>query len=748
MSSFVRRLTLPFRYLKEALPPFPRLPSRERLAEWWQEFHVPFPKLPSRQDISLWWREALVAPKFPSWRDIIAWWRESFVAPKFPSWRDITDWWRELRLAPRFPSRRDIAEWWRRLRHEQILPPAPHVPSPSEMVHRFQKQRTEGYGTSVLPNVPSSKNLAEWFRENPARRRIVALWAAALLAVAALLAAAPSISHTVKGWQARRLAASSFPLTDQQNWAGATTKLKDAFRLRPTEPEVWRAYAHLLSRTDQGTLAIEWWQKVVKSQPLSISDQRDYASAALAARELTIAAEQIAPLVSAADGPTPSDLQLAGQLATLRGYTGRAIEYAEQIMSDRRSGPREILMANLLIVANTPRESQPSKDAYGRIIKIARDESNPASAQALAFLAQQRAPGRLTTPSATVLDIIMPDTSSNAMSLKEIADRLDQNSSSRPFHLMLALELRSRAEPDHEKAFVSKAVEAYGKGDDETLIALGSWLYSHGEFEALLGVLPLERAVQRRELLMEHIDALAALNRLSDARDILLTEHAVLDQAFQHMYLAVVRRKLGDSSAAANEWIRALESTETPRSLIGLADFAEKMRVFHIADAAYGRLIKKQPELKSSYLSRFQLAQSLGQTAKAREHALEIMRLWPEDDATHMREIYLRVLLDPSRETARAAEEEAALFVARNPWDGGARSAVALARLRQGKAAAALSTLTEFMPGAPSSAVSASVYAAAASANGWTEIGREEARKLATENILPEERALIAPLLD
>ena len=726
--SFVRRLTLPFRYLMEALPPFPRLPSREDFIQFWQN--------------------SFVAPRFPSFRDTVAWWREALVAPKFPSWREIAAWWREAFVAPKFPSPHDIAEWWRQLRDETVLPPIPLPPNPGEMVHRFQKRRTEGYPTPALPHVPSPKNMAEWFRENPARRRIVVLWAAAFLAMAGLLAAAPSISHTIKGWQARRLAALSFPLTDQQNWAGASIKLQDAFRLRPTEPEIWRAYAHLLSRTGQGTLAIEWWQKVVRSQPLSISDKRDYAGAALAARELTIAAEQIAPLISAADGPTPIDLQLAGQLATLRGYTGRAIDDAEQIMADRRSGPREILMANLLIVANTPRESQPSKDAYGRIIRIARDESNPAAPQALAFLAQQRAPGRLTTPSATALDAILPDTSSNALSLKEIADRLDHNSSSRPFHLMLALELRSRADPAQEKAFVGKAVEAYGNGDDETLIALGSWLYSHGEFEALLRVLPLERAVQRRELLMEHIDALASLHRLSDARDILLTEHPVLDPASQHMYLAVVRRKLGDNTAADNEWIRALGSAETPRSLIGLADFAEKMRVFHIADAAYGRLIKKQPELKSSYLSRLQLAQSLGQTARAREFALEIMRLWPEDDATHMREIYLRLLLDPSKETARAAEEEALVFVTRNPWDGGARSAVALARLRQGKAAAALSTLTEFMPGAPSSAVSASVYAAAAGANGWKEIAQEEARKLATENILPEERALIAPLLN
>jgi len=560
-------------------------------------------------------------------------------------------------------------------------------------------------------------------------------------------AMAPQISRAAKGWQARRLAAQATLLMDQQQWLDASKKVRTAFQLRPTEPEAWRAYARLLSRTGQGTLAVEWWQKIAQSRPLSLQDHRDFATAALSARELTIASAEVALLLAETNGPTPVDLQLAGQLATLRGFNTTAVDYATHILEDARSGPREILAANLIILANTRPEFETYKEAYARIVRIAREESNPASAQALAFLAQQRTPARLTTPSTVSLDIALPETSSAALSLKEIADRLDRNSNSRPFHLMLALELRSRAEPGHERELFAKAIDLYGNGDDETLIALGSWLYSHGQFELLLKVLPLDRAVERRELLMEHIDALAALNRLEEVKEILLTEHAVLDPAFQHMYLAVVRFKLGDTTAASNEWLRALESAESPRALIGLADYAEKMRSFDIADAAYARLIKKQPDLKSSYLARFQLAESLEETAKAHDLAVEIMRLWPEDDATHMREVYLRLLLDSSEQTAKAAEDEVAPFVGKNPWDGSARSALALARLRQGKAAAALKTLTEFMPGVPSSAVSASVYAAASAANGWRDTARQEAQKLAAENILPEERALIAPLL-
>ncbi|HJT80906.1 MAG TPA: hypothetical protein VJ719_06900 [Chthoniobacterales bacterium] len=663
--------------------------------------------------------------------------------PRLPSRREMNDWWHDLYI-PSFPSPRNVVEWFRERRHEDILP---KLPSAQDIAERFRDRPPKELRGSFFPTIPSIRELPNWFREDPRRKKYVAYWAVALVILIGLGFATPTLARAIKGWQAKRLAAQATLFADQQNWLEASKKIRAAFQLRYTEPGVWRSYAHLLTRTGQGTLAVEWWQKVSKSLPLTIEDHRDFAAAALSARELAIASDQIGLLLSQNQNPATADIQLAGQLATLRGYNRTAIGFAEQILSDSRALPNEKHVANLIILANTVPASPEYKAAFERIVQTARDESNPASAQALTFLAQQQAPQKLTAPSTTAIDVTLPDVSGAAMSLKEIAQRLNTNPNSRPFQKMLALELELRANSQSEDALVKKAVELYGEGDEETLIALGSWLYSHRRFQTLLEVIPLDRAVQRRELLLEHIDALAALNRLNDVKEILVTEHAVMDPAAQHMYLAVVRLKLNDPTAAANEWIRALETADTPRSLIGLADYAEKNGKVDIADAAYERLIKKQPELKSTYLSRFQLAQSLGQTDKAHELALEIIHFWPEDDATHMREIYLRLLLDPSADTAVAAEAEAGPFVARNPWNGAARSALAFAQLRQGKAAAALNTLTEFTPGIPFSAVSASVYAAALAANGWTDKARAQAESLKTESILPEERALIAPLL-
>ena len=156
--------------------------------------------------------------------------------------------------------------------------------------------------------------------------------------------------------------------------------------------------------------------------------------------------------------------------------------------------------------------------ASENLLNIARDETNRASAQALAVLAQQRLPG-LTNPAAESAIDLVTRCLEQAISLNEIADRLARNPNSRPFHQMLALELHARAEPARTDELIAKAIRSYGDGDDVTLVALGSWLYSHGRFESMLGVLPLERAVRRRELLMERIDAMAALGRLAEVRN-------------------------------------------------------------------------------------------------------------------------------------------------------------------------------------------------------------------------------------
>src|SRR5439155_14776307 len=155
--------------------------------------------------------------------------------------------------------------------------------------------------------------------------------------VLALYFVAPPIGGAIKAWQSRRLAREAFPLIEQKKWREANAKARDAYLLRPTEPESWRAIARLASRTGQGTAALEWWKKIDEKHRLTIEDRRDYAAAALAAGELPTAATQIDRLLAQPEGTVPLDIFLAGQLAVRRSDGVLAVDYAERVMADKRA---------------------------------------------------------------------------------------------------------------------------------------------------------------------------------------------------------------------------------------------------------------------------------------------------------------------------------------------------------------------------------------------------------------------------
>ena len=143
----------------------------------------------------------------------------------------------------------------------------------------------------------------------------------------AIYFAAPPIGGAIKAWQSRRLAREAFALIEQKKWSEANAKARDAYLLRPTEPESWRAIARLASRTSQWAAALEWWKKVDEAHRLTVEDRRDYIGAALVAGEVTLAAKQVQ--VAAGTTRTGAPSISCGPVKSLRA---RAILFWHSIM--------------------------------------------------------------------------------------------------------------------------------------------------------------------------------------------------------------------------------------------------------------------------------------------------------------------------------------------------------------------------------------------------------------------------------
>ena len=222
-------------------------------------------------------------------------------------------------------------------------------------------------------------------------RRFVLLGAliACVLGVAIYFAARP-VGGAIKAWQSRRLAREVFALIEQGKWGDANAKARDAYLLRPTEPESWRAIARLASRTNQWSTALEWWKNVDEAHRLTVEDRRDYIGAALAAGEVTLAAKQVQVLM-AQPAPAASDLMWAGQVASRQSDPVLALDYAERVLADKRAESFEIASAATLVLSLTGPSSQPYAEAWKRIEDVARDPKNPASLGTLVLLANEQA---------------------------------------------------------------------------------------------------------------------------------------------------------------------------------------------------------------------------------------------------------------------------------------------------------------------------------------------------------------------
>jgi len=181
--------------------------------------------------------------------------------------------------------------------------------------------------------------------------------------------------------------------------------------------------------------------------------------------------------------------------------------------------------------------------------------------------------------------------------------------------------------------------------------------------------------------------------------------------------------------------------------LRALTNYGEQKSGNGVADAAYAGATKIAPTNREANTGRLRLALTAGHTAQAQTIAAQIAQLWPEDAEARNQDAYLRLLLGAAGDAAEAAERDAQVLVAQEPWNWSARATLGLARLRLGKKQEALKAFRRARATGSEPPGALAVRALILAENGYEEGARGDAHNLGAEHLLPEERALIAPLL-
>ena len=139
--------------------------------------------------------------------------------------------------------------------------------------------------------------------------------------------------------------------------------------------------------------------------------------------------------------------------------------------------------------------------------------------------------------------------------------------------------MQIHADPSQKDALIARAITTWKNADAESLAALATWLNGKGEYQRNLDAIPLEKALQARELFLQHVDALGALGRWNEIKQLLGDERFPLDPVTQEMYLARCCAQLDEKAASANHWQRALEAAgNDTQKLLALADYVGEKR--------------------------------------------------------------------------------------------------------------------------------------------------------------------------
>ncbi|PYK87262.1 MAG: hypothetical protein DMF47_03720 [Verrucomicrobia bacterium] len=617
------------------------------------------------------------------------------------------------------------------------------------------------------------------------RRRKRRIWLVVILlfvlAIVVTFFGARPASNAIKAWQARRHAERAFAYIDNAQWNEAQKEAIAGYQLQPGEPQALRAVARFLSRVHQPE-ALDFWKQLQNRQSLTREDRRDEVNIALAGNDLSVAEVALKDLLTRKDSPaSAADWLLAAQVARQKNETNEARKLAQKVLDDSRADERTQFQAVLLTLAiATPENTDAAsiEAAWARLSKLAEGKTK-AALDALVVLAQRalsRPEGTGSVPSSSVVpspskekDDTHHGGQAQVVPPNDLVRALENHPLAKTPHKLLALDLQMHADPTQRDALISRAIADWKDADAASLVALATWLDGKGEYQRQLDTIPLERALQSRDVFLQHLDALGALDRWSEIKQLLESEHFPLDEVVQRMYIARCNARLGEKTASENNWKRALEAAGGDSGkLMTLAEYAERNGANEMAEVAYATATNESPKLRAAWQGRLRLAQSSGGTKKIHAVLAGMLTIWPNDSAIQNDEAYMRLLLlflggtgsvpsgqkddthhggqaqvVPPSEELNGIEHLAEKLVQQNPTSLPHRTLLALARLEQHRPAAAIDVYSNIKVApntlSPSALV---VHAAVLEANGHHDDAMTEAQ-IPPDKLLPEERDLI-----
>ncbi|MDB6039477.1 MAG: hypothetical protein JWM99_3318 [Verrucomicrobiales bacterium] len=561
----------------------------------------------------------------------------------------------------------------------------------------------------LLPDLTRTKSL----------KRRVLFWTTIALAIGIAFSARP-VYGLFKKRRAASLAQQGQLLIAQKKGDEALAKLQSALQMNPDDLQANYGMAQLLTLSRRAE-AFHFWQIVFSKGGGDAADRLEATKLAIFLKQLDFAEVFLNQILK--DKPLqPETLRLAAIYCDLKNESVSAIHFARAYLETNPEAAeiRFLLVRHLLHTQKTDDE----KEAKGLLWKSLRD-------------------GGKDVPAAIQLLATAPDLS--APELRELINALEKipaNDATR----LLKIDLETRLLPEAKDQLISRAV-AEAKSSPEKLLNVCRWLSQKREFGTVEKILPLNKALESKDLFTVYVDALAALGRWNDLENVFNQKSLPLEPVLAELYRARIDGELKKDARSKLHWEQALSlAGQNPDALANIGGYAERIGAWNQATKAYEALVKDPAQTRAAYQGLVRIAEKTGDTAQLRNLMKSLLVLYPKDPAPQNDLAYLNLLLKSDIETARRTAEN---LVREHPQTLAYRTTLALALLRNNKAAEAKKTYegvsfnwSEALPGWQA------VYTSVLGASGDAEQARKLARSIDRSRLKPEEREIIQSWLN
>lgn len=307
---------------------------------------------------------------------------------------------------------------------------------------------------------------------------------------------------------------------------------------------------------------------------------------------------------------------------------------------------------------------------------------------------------------------------------------------------LYALQLEMQLPDSDRKRNFEQAKTLFNTNKAEDLLELGRWLNTQKRYDQTLELIDYSEAMQRRDLFLVWLDALAITGQWDTIEKALRNPGAPISRELKLLFEARVYFETGQYERAKFAWSRAvLEVADDSRKLWTLERYARTLGLEEQSRQVLDRLTKLAPSKREAYERLVRLDQVDGSTRALRDTLAEMAENYPNDLVIRNDLAYANLLLD---ENIEASYDVAYDIVSDGSPYLANRVTLALAYYKMGRSIDALEVLAPLnIDWSQTRSGFRAVFVAILRANGQIKEANELLAGIDAKNLLKEERELL-----